>query len=473
MHARVFRSILLNDCLLDPNRSLVAGISGGPDSLCMLDLILQSGFKVIAVHVNHQLRPEAEAESHFVQEFCEHRTAQCVIGRVDVSDFVRETKSSVEESARILRYRFLFEQASKHNAQAVLVAHNADDQAETVLMHLLRGSGLSGLKGMQMRSLQPQWSGTIPLVRPLLGTLRREILEYCHAHQLSPVYDQSNQDERYFRNRIRQSLLPELISYNPRVKEHLLSMSDVIGHEDDYLRTETQKMIEDALILTGKRYLVLARQKILQLHPALLRRVLREAIHRIEPNQRDIDFTVINRCEKFIKKQGNVNHLLLQEDVEVIKEGRDRIIFCDQHDPLIEIWPQMSVEMTLDVPLHGKTSLGGGWWMSSQKVIKRENCPNDPFVCEIDAKNINRLSIETTRPGDRFSPFSLKGESIKVSDFWTKKGLPERARRGWPIVKNQDQEIIWLPGFQISNSVKITPHTTVFLRLEVSQVKMD
>ena len=155
----------------------------------------------------------------------EERGLSFVLGCTDVSALAEEQKLSIEEAARVARYRFLFEQARQLKAQAVAVAHNADDQVETVLMHLLRGAGLGGLKGMPYRAILPVWDEAIPLVRPLLGVWRSEIEVYCRQHSLEPIEDASNQDTTFFRNRLRHQLLPTLQEYNPQGQRTALAHS--------------------------------------------------------------------------------------------------------------------------------------------------------------------------------------------------------------------------------------------------------
>lgn len=471
MDRDTFLFLLKNKCHLTADRPVVAGVSGGPDSLCMLDLLLKSKIQVIAVHLNHQIRPEADHESQAVSEFCKTNGIKCVTGNKNVPDFAKKNHLSIEESARILRYRFLFEQAEKFSAQAVLVAHNADDQAETVIMHLVRGSGLSGLKGMQMCSIQPLWSETIPLVRPLLTTSREEILEYCRENKLSPSFDQSNEDTKYFRNRIRHDLLPVLAGYNPQIKKHLITMSDVIGVDDDYLSLETANARKECLITQGGDFVVFSRRKLLGLHPALLRRLLRQTIHSIKPALRDIDYEVIERTIQFLETGKQSNHLLLLSDVEIIKNGREQIILCNQNNPLVELWPQIRQGMNIDLKLSGATPLDGGWRIICEKSAISPVFSRDGMKCILDAAKIETLKIGTFKEGDRFFPFSLKGKSIKLSDFWTKNGLPERARKNWPIIRNLDDEIVWVPGFQISNDYKVTPETTAFLNISMSRIE--
>ena len=227
-----FPTTLQSECHLEQDLLLLVGVSGGPDSLCLLDVLRRLDYRLVVAHLDHGLRPESADEALAVQRLAESLGAACVVERQDVSAFAEMHGISLEEAARSVRYRFLFEQARLYEAQAVAVGHTADDQVETVLMHLLRGAGLSGLRGMAYRSLPNTWSQDIPLVRPLLGTWREEVLAYCHANALQPHLDSSNLDIRFYRNRLRHDLIPYLKNYNPRVHEVLWRTARVLS--DDY-----------------------------------------------------------------------------------------------------------------------------------------------------------------------------------------------------------------------------------------------
>ena len=197
------RLTLQNECLIEAGRPLVVGVSGGPDSLCLLDLLRRSGCQVVVAHLDHGLRAEAAQDADTVAGLAKRFGLPYVQGQVDTRAYAEAHSLSIEEAARVLRYRFLFEQARQHAAQAVAAGHTADDQVETVLMHLLRGAGLVGLKGMAYRMLPNPWSSEIALLRPLLGVWRSQVIEYCEEHALQPVLDRTNLDTTYFRNRLR------------------------------------------------------------------------------------------------------------------------------------------------------------------------------------------------------------------------------------------------------------------------------
>jgi tRNA(Ile)-lysidine synthase len=206
----MFESILREECKLDKDQPILVGVSGGPDSLCLLSRLHEAGWRVIAAHFNHHLRTEAAEEAAAVEELAARMQVAFVGGAADVRQYAAERKLSIEAAARDLRYRFLFEQARRDAAQAVAVGHTADDQVETVLMHFLRGAGLNGLKGMQYRSFLREYDVALPLVRPLLDMWRADTAAYCVEHGLSPHYDASNESTDFLRNRLRNELIPLL-----------------------------------------------------------------------------------------------------------------------------------------------------------------------------------------------------------------------------------------------------------------------
>ncbi|MGE5249598.1 MAG: tRNA lysidine(34) synthetase TilS, partial [Bacteroidota bacterium] len=212
-------SILRNQCGLERDRLVVAGVSGGPDSLCLMEVLREAGYPVMVAHFNHHLRPESQAEAAHVQEIARRLDLPYVSGEADVHAHADAEGRSLEEAARRLRYAFLFEQARRYEAQAVAVGHTADDQVETVLMHFLRGAGLTGLKGMTYRTFLPSFERRIPVVRPLLDTWREETVACCAARGLQPVMDPSNASTEFMRNRLRNVLIPSLEEYNPKFRQ--------------------------------------------------------------------------------------------------------------------------------------------------------------------------------------------------------------------------------------------------------------
>lgn len=452
---------------VNPVKIVVAGISGGPDSLSMLHLLFSAGYETLAVHVNHHLRAEADAEAKVVADYCLSLGIKFVLRECDVKDHSRRLKRSLEEAARILRYQILFAEARLVNAQAVLVGHNADDQVETILMHLLRGSGLSGLRGMSRRSIQPQWDPAIPLLRPLLETPRKEILDYCQVHGLKPNHDESNKDPKYTRNRIRLELMPNLATYNPQIVSRLLRMTEVLSAEDDLIDGLAEQAYRSALRREAAGFIVFDRNRLKTNPSAIVRRVVKKALQRLAPTDRDIDFTVIDNARTFLQSPTRLKHLDLLEGVEILLNGGSEIILAEKTNQLNEIWPQLEQDLSDTPLLNGETSINRFWEIHVSNVPRPTSFSNDPYECILDADKTGPLMLTRFRPGDRFKPFGLKGRVVKLGDYWTTNGLSARARAAWPVLRDLAGEIAWVPGYQIGFDFQVDEGTRCFLRLRL------
>ncbi|MDQ2686364.1 MAG: tRNA lysidine(34) synthetase TilS [Armatimonadota bacterium] len=264
--------------LIVPGDRVMVAVSGGPDSLSLLHALhaIQSEFGLAdlqAAHLDHRLRgDDSAADAAFVAAFCAERNIPCHIGSADVTALVRERKLSVQQAARTLRYQFLDETANAINADKIATGHTQDDQTETVLLNILRGSGLDGLRGI------PRQRGRF--IRPLLDVSRAEVTAYVTANGLSPRLDASNlAADHYTRNRLRLELLPQLArDYNPGVRQALLRLSQIAARDADYIAQQAHSALADVTMTKDASQWVLDRNKLLALHPGLLRHALRTAL---------------------------------------------------------------------------------------------------------------------------------------------------------------------------------------------------
>ncbi|MES0361373.1 MAG: tRNA lysidine(34) synthetase TilS, partial [Anaerolineales bacterium] len=293
--------ILRDECQLDPAEPIVVGVSGGPDSLCTLDVLERCGYSPVVAHFNHQLRPEAEAESEIIRQLAENRKLPFIKGADDVAARAEKRHESLEEAARNARYHFLFASAKSVAAQAVAVGHSADDQAETVLMHLLRGAGMDGLSGMEFRALPNAWSEKIPLVRPLLGVWRAQIMEYCQEQGFDPIIDATNEDQTFFRNRLRHELLPILESYNPSIRKLLWRTAEVMQGDRELVNQAVDTAWQECLVSEGSNYVVIDPQRASQQSLSVQRHLIRRAIGSLRPGLRDIGFAAIEQVRKYFQ----------------------------------------------------------------------------------------------------------------------------------------------------------------------------
>lgn len=464
-----FKTILQVQCGLKSDVPLLVGVSGGPDSLCLLDLLQRAGQRVAVAHFDHALRDESAAEAQFVAEFARQRGLEFVIGRGAVAELAAVQHLSLEEAARSARYAFLFEQARRCGAQAVAVAHHADDQVETVLMHLLRGSGISGLKGMACRTFLPVWDENIPLVRPLLGMWRAEVLEYCTAHGLQPVMDASNQDATFFRNRLRLELIPYLETFNPQIKEAVWRTADTLAEDQQVLAQAAAEALEASRCEAGTGFVSLSRAALREMIPGLRRSVIRLAAAQLRPALRDIDYEAVLRADAFILDPPQsrcadwISGLQLR-----LEEGR---LFLAESDAQLpeDQWPQAVEDSPLPVP--GSLPLAQGWrleagLLNAEQLPAQEAMAARPLEAWLGLGAEDSLTVRTALPGERFSPLGMAGHSMKLSDFFVNEKTPRRARSRWPLVCC-GEEIAWVCGLRSAEPFRAGPHSgrVVHLRL--------
>ena len=460
---------------LPTNAAAIIGVSGGPDSLCLLDLARQISSLVITVaHFNHKLRPEADREVEIVRQVAEQLGLPFVTASADVQVYASENRLSLEEAARLLRYRFLFAQARLQHASVVAVGHTADDQVETILMHFLRGAGLAGLKGMAGHACPNEFDREIPLVRPILHLWRRETESYCHEHNLHPINDPSNTDETYFRNRLRHSLIPELERYNPRFKDVLLRTAEALAGDYEVLADSIDLAWPRVVQETGTDYVAFNSPALAGFPRGLLRNIVRRGVELLRPNIRDLDFNLLQRAADFItaptrlttgappRKMDLSEGLYLQREADTLYLAIQNTDLPSAHWPLIQ--GNYELQINHQVELDETASLSA--FEVDIKNARRSARENDnPFIAWLDADLTgDRFTVRTHLPGDRFKSLGMGGHTVKLSDLFVNVKLPERARGNWPVIL-VGNEIAWVPGFRLAHTFRITEETKRAVRL--------
>jgi tRNA(Ile)-lysidine synthase len=465
--------VLQNDCSLDRQRGLLVAVSGGPDSLCLLHILWRLRYPLIVAHFDHGLRAESAAEAEMVQRLAQSLGVKFVSARFDVQAFAAQNSLSIEEAGRNLRYGFLFEQAEKEGAQAVTVGHNADDQVETVLMHMLRGSGLSGMRGMSYRSLPNPWSQTIPLVRPLLGVWRDEIMEYISRQGLQPNLDASNQDRQYYRNRLRLELIPHLERLNPGARQRIWRMAALVQEEEKLIEEQVDNAWKEYSLDGGDGSIAFDMGGIEIQPKAIQRRLIRRAIAHLRPGLRDIDHETVERALNFLSKPTTSGRMDLAAGLRLEREGPRLWIATWEADLPGADWPQLAAGQILKLAIPGEVPLSGRWSLRAEILpadevnlaLVRSN--TDPYQAWMDLENITQpLVARPRRPGERFRPLGMGGHSMKLSDFMVNVGLPRRARPQWPLVATNDA-VAWVPGYRIAETVRVGPGTRRLIRLKL------
>jgi len=455
--------------------TVVIGVSGGPDSLCLLHALKQLrnelGINLHVGHLDHGIRGEESREdAAFVEGLARSWGMLASVERGDVPSYAERHKLAIEEAARHVRYSFLGRVVQELGAQCIAVGHNADDQVETILMHWMRGSGLGGLRGIlpvQALGAEAWWSGpTVKLVRPLLEVSRSEIESYCQGHSLDPRFDRSNLDLTYHRNRIRHELLPHLESFNPRIREVLRRSSRVITDDYDYLRLQGLQAWE-SLAREGEDTVTFPLQPWQQLHPSLQRQLLREAIHRLRKSLRNIDWIHVEQARLGVEQKATGTRITLPQGLFLFK-GYDEFVIGEEVP-----WPPLPLLMGPELPLAipGLTPLPASEWQAEASIMHREDMPRealvgrDPWQAHLDLDRTGkRLTLRGRRTGDRFQPLGMGEKAKALTEFMIDAKIPQHIRDRVPLVVSP-RHIVWVAGWRVDERAKITDGTEKVLRL--------
>lgn len=474
-------AVLSEECGLIKDQPVIVGVSGGPDSLCLMETMRRAGYQLIVAYFDHQLRLESASDARMVEKTAARLELHCLLGGADVRAYAEEKRLSIEDAARTLRYRFLFDLARKHKAQAVAVGHTADDQVETVLMHFLRGSGISGLKGMSYRSIIKSFDPDIPVVRPLLDMWREETVLYCAISGLRPRYDSSNDTLNFQRNRIRHLLIPALETYNPRFRETILRMSHSLKGDYAFVMETLEHAWGNSVVSANDEIITFNTLQLTSLPLGLQRNLIKHAMQTLHPGV-DIGYRTLKRAAAFINSTGTTTPRLdLKAGLRMFREG-DQLHICAPHAELpFDRWPQLPDEKPISLKLGEQVLLAGGWRVTCERwrlpaLAKEQAKENeDQFQVWLDAAELpESFMVRTRHHGDHFSPLGMGGHSQKLSDFFVNEKLPQRARDHWPLVC-AGNEIIWIPGFRPSHRHRLKEATTdvFYFSVQHSPEKID
>jgi len=454
-------AILSEQCGLTKDAPIIVGVSGGPDSLCLMEALRQAGYPIIVAHFNHRMRAEADIEANSVERTAARLMVASIVDGGDVRAYAETHGMSLEEAARHLRYTFLFEQARRVGAQAVAVGHTADDQVETVLMHFLRGAGLTGLKGMSYRTLLPAFDPLLPIVRPLLDVWREETVVFCAANGMRPSYDPSNDSLNFTRNRLRNLLIPTLETYNPKFREAVWRSAQSLKADHSLLREMLEAAWLECVVTEAADWIVFDISKLMKNSLGLQRNLARRAIETLRPGQ-EITYSILDRAAKFINHSTSTR-TDLTGGLVLFREGRSLYLSTPKADLPFDKWPQMPVEAEpLEVIVPSGVELSGGWRFSCESwrlpALAREQAQRneDPFQVWLDAETLPAsLELRQRHPGDRFEPLGMDGHSQKLSDFLVNEKMPHRARDRWPLLCSGEM-VVWVPGYRPAHPYRLT-----------------
>ena len=329
---KVLKTIQKYD-LISPQDKIVIGVSGGPDSMCLLNILnsLKEKLKIeiIVAHVNHMIRKEADEETEYVENYCKNQKIPCYVKKVEVEKLAKEQKLGTEEMGRKIRYEFFEEIAQKENANKIATAHNANDNSETILMNFLRGTSPSGLKGIEIKRnkaipLSSKEKEILTYIRPLRECERCEIENYCQEHNLEPKIDQSNFENIYTRNKIRNLLIPYLQKeFNPNIIETMNRLSEIATEEEFYFAEIVDKEYETLKLGNNDTEIILDLKAFNELPKVIKSRLILYTINKLLGSTKGIEKVhiedMITLCEKNI---GN-KYLMPNKKIKIfVKKGK-------------------------------------------------------------------------------------------------------------------------------------------------------
>jgi len=471
MQLNQFKESLFREFQINLDDRIIVGVSGGADSICLLDLLQRSGCSLVVAHFNHHLRTEAEQDLQFVKEIAKSRGLSFIQGGGDVRRYAKIHHKTIEEAARICRYDFLFQQAYKRGIKFVAVGHTASDQAETILMHLLRGCGLSGLQGMLPVTSLGNYPN-IKLIRPLLCFWKEDVLAYCRQNHLNYKEDRTNNDPNYFRNRLRLELIPTLREYNPNVEQHLVNMGEIARRDLALINQYTMNHYRQCLLEETPDYVSLSRIRFLETPNGLKQSILRHAFQKLSSSTIELNFNLTERMVDFIQNAIIKNPLPLVSGYELLLEGDFIYLYSKGAVLPFQYYPCMDPSLIKILKFPGVTKINHLWsvktgFISREDVAFQFSHGQLIYEAYLNAEKINSpLQMKCQKPGDRFSPLGLGGKKQKLSDFWVNKKIPKRFRSTWPLLFHKN-EIVWIPGFQPSHLFRVMEDTLKIIKVEL------
>ena len=461
------RTSILAGRLLRAGDSVLVACSGGPDSTALLHLLLELSrdipFSISVAHFNHRLRAQAAADERFVQDMALALDLPYYAGRADVRKAARQWSLGIEEAGRRLRYEFLERAAAEAGATKIATGHNLNDQAETVLMRLLRGTGLTGLGGI------PAARGQM-IIRPLLDLERREILGYLRDRKLTWRTDDSNEDEKFLRNKIRHKLIPYLEKqFNPSAVRSLARLAAISRDEDEFLERAARTAARRTITGTAEETFLDA-NALRKLPPAIARRLVRNFLLSLRGDLRDVSFDDVEA----VRDMQDGGELPLSK-ILVLERRRGRIGRREARPPAPRAFALLwDGRGELPIPAAGLNYEGRFTGaaaardfievVSPIKGRRNKRLPDDAAGCVLDAAGLEfPLLVRSRRPGDRYRPLGAPGGK-KLKEILRAKGVPE-GKRGVRPVFVSGNEIVWVQGLPASENHKVTARTKKILRI--------
>lgn len=439
--------------LLKRGDSVLVALSGGPDSVALLHLLdrikVEFRLKLAAAHLDHAIRRSSASDRQFCRDLCRELRVRFYSRKVDIGRLAKKKKANVEETGRKARYDYFNSLCAKYGYKRIATGHTMDDNAETVLFNLIRGSGLRGLTGIA--------PGRGKIIRPLIDIRKSDIINWLKENKIKYRTDTTNRSLKYSRNRIRNRIIPEIENINPDIVKSLSRFSKNISEEFELIEKAGVLVYEKALVESGKSKIVLNLRKLRGYDASLVKRVVVEAFYRLSGARKSPSFELLSRINETISgKSGN-------------KSPLGNGIWLEKSQNLVSMLKtpgQKAVKTTLAIP--GITILKGCDVKLKSAILQKakiRSLKTKPSVALLDNSKVINPVARFWKRGDRIRPFGMKGSRL-LSDLFTDKKVPSFERRNVPLVISNGK-IAWVAGIIISEEFKVDASTEEILRIEL------
>ena len=450
--------------LIEKGDKVLVAFSGGPDSSCLLHMLWtlkdELGIELYSAHLNHRIRGlDAHRDALLAYRESKALGVACFLYSEDVPSYADKSKLSMEEAAREIRYKMLFDLKEKVAINKIATGHNLDDQAETILMRIMRGTGLKGLKGMAYK--RPDG-----LIRPIMDYKRHEIEEYCKSNQIRTALDKTNQEDEYRRNKIRLQLLPYIEeAYAPNIKEILSRMANGLREDSDYIDNISRSLYHQAAQKQGDYALKFDMETIDSTPPPILKRLIRLAYAELTGSAEGLEAIHLDDSLRIIKNPKTDLMTNLPKGIIAEKKGYNFYVTSKAiKNDILYFEHKIKLNASTEVP---------------ELAIKIEARTMSKERCKLLTSNNNTkafdlgriegdLIVRTRKPGDKIKPLGLGGTK-KLKDIFIDKKIPRDAREKIPIIAD-NSKIIWIAGHEISDESKLTDATQEVVRITIKPI---
>lgn len=457
---KVIKTIEENNMINKGDKVIVA-LSGGPDSMTLLHILYnlreKYDMKVYAAHINHMLRSaDSDEDEVACRAFCQEREIEFFSKSVDIASVATQNNISTEMAGRDARYSFFEELLHKLEANKVAIAHNLNDQAETVLMRLMRGTGIEGLIGI--KPIRDEI-----YIRPIININRQEIEEYCHGNNLPVRIDKTNFEPIYSRNKVRLELIPYIQkNFNSDIITTINRMCELLKRDEDYIQQNVTKVFQKYCDITEEKVIIY--KDTFCFHPSIVSRVIRKALLIFQGDINNIQNIHIENVIKLQKSPTGKFTILPKEilvrnvygDIEITRESKNKKVNTD-------------VSIKLAIGENYIDELGMKVCIKPVTNYKTMNFKGNDNIKYFNSTNIKNITLRFRKNGDRFSPLGIKG-SKKLKDIFIDFKIPREMRDFIPLLCF-DEDISWIIGYKISDKFKV--HEGVNNIIEVSVERQE